>query len=309
MLITIFYFLALIVNRCQRKKSASGVATMSKLFNFVSSILLPTILLVFLFIPAQAAVHPLQEIESDGVIQIGVKTDYKPFGFLNEQGDIVGFGPDLARHIANSLDVKLDLVPVQSSNRIMFLRKGRIDLILATMLVTETRAKQVSYVKPYYNAGGGTILVSDEKAKNIKSWNDVEGMTLCGTQGSLFNKTVAMKYGADVKAFPSTTQVQSAVLNGVCAGILQDNILLALMKENSSDWNDYSMPLPVLKFYPWGMAIKKPYKDTALWDKLSDVIKHLYADGTIVDLNEKWGLPKSSYMLKRQEKYRTEFSK
>src|SRR5665647_383017 len=81
------------------------------------------------------AVHAdaISNIKEKGVLVVGAKADYRPFGFLDPSGKIVGFEPDLAADIAKRLGVKLELVPVVSSNRIQYLQQGKIDLMIATL--------------------------------------------------------------------------------------------------------------------------------------------------------------------------------
>ena len=69
---------------------------------------------------APAAAQTLEKIKQRGVIVVGSKADYKPFGFRDPSGAIVGFEPDIARLVAERLGVKLELEPVVSSNRMSY---------------------------------------------------------------------------------------------------------------------------------------------------------------------------------------------
>src|SRR6478735_6935696 len=81
----------------------------------------------------RANADDLATIRQRGTLVVGVKADYRPFGFRSPSGEIVGIEPALAADVAQSLGVKLELVPVVASNRIQFLQQGKIDLIIATM--------------------------------------------------------------------------------------------------------------------------------------------------------------------------------
>src|SRR5256885_17065622 len=74
---------------------------------------------------APAAAQTLEKIKQRGVLVVGTKADYKPFGFRDPSGAIVGFEPDIARLVADKLGVKLELEPVVSSNRMQFLQQGK----------------------------------------------------------------------------------------------------------------------------------------------------------------------------------------
>lgn len=75
----------------------------------------------------------LRIIQERGTLIVGVKTDYPPWSYYNEAGEIVGLEPDLAQDIADRLNVNLQLVGVTSSNRISRLESGAIDVLIATM--------------------------------------------------------------------------------------------------------------------------------------------------------------------------------
>ncbi len=54
--------------------------------------------------PAHAQ-DELQQIKSKGVLTVGVKADYPPFGYREPDGTINGIEPDLARDLAKRLGV------------------------------------------------------------------------------------------------------------------------------------------------------------------------------------------------------------
>ena len=95
-----------------------------------------------------ASADALDDIKKKGVLVVGTKADYRPFGYLDPSGKIVGFEPDLAADVAKRLGVKLELVPVVASNRIQFLQQGKIDMMIATMSDTPERRKIVDIIEP-----------------------------------------------------------------------------------------------------------------------------------------------------------------
>src|SRR5215472_2541425 len=149
----------------------------------------------------------LDKIKQRGVIVVGTKADYKPFGFRDPAGNIVGFEPDLAKDVADRLGVKLVLEPVVSSNRMQFLQQGKIDLMIATMNDTAERRKVVGIVEPDYYASGVNVLAV--KKAGLKSWEQLKDQKICGIQGAWYNKPIAEKYGADIVAFKGTAEAET----------------------------------------------------------------------------------------------------
>ncbi len=70
---------------------------------------------------ADAANERFMKVMERGKIVVGVKADYKPWGFRDTDGNLVGMEIDMAQDVADALGVELELVPVQSSNRMQFL--------------------------------------------------------------------------------------------------------------------------------------------------------------------------------------------
>ena len=62
-----------------------------------------------------------KKVMERGKVVIGVKADYKPWGFRDESGALVGMEIDMAMDVAAKMGVEAELVPVQSSNRMQFL--------------------------------------------------------------------------------------------------------------------------------------------------------------------------------------------
>ncbi len=134
---------------------------------------------------APAAAQTLDKIKQRGVIVVGSKADYKPFGFRDPAGNIVGFEPDLARDVADRLGAKLELEPVVSSNRMQFLQQGKIDLMIATMNDTAERRKTVGIIEPDYYASGVNVLAL--KKAGLKTWEQLKDQKVCGIQGAWYN--------------------------------------------------------------------------------------------------------------------------
>ena len=122
----------------------------------------------FALAAAPAAAQTLEKIKARGTLIVGTKADYKPFGFRDPSGAIVGFEPDIARLVAEKLGVKLELEPVVSSHRMQNLQQGKIDLMLATKTAKPDRRQIVGIIEPLYFASGVNVLAN--KKANLKSW-------------------------------------------------------------------------------------------------------------------------------------------
>jgi polar amino acid transport system substrate-binding protein len=96
---------------------------------------------------ASAFAGTLDDIKAKGMLTVGVKADYPPYGYRDSSGAII-LEPDLAADTAKRLGEKLEPVPVVASNRMQFVQQGKIDLLIATMAINEERRKAVGIVEP-----------------------------------------------------------------------------------------------------------------------------------------------------------------
>src|SRR5215471_8795054 len=177
-----------------------------------------------------ASAQTLDKIKQRGALVVGTKADYKPYGFRDPNGAIVGFEPDLAKDVADRL-------------------KGKLDLMLATMNVTDERRKIVGIVDPSYYASGVNVFAVKKAA--LKNWDQLKGQKICGIQGAWYNKEVAEKYGAEIVAFKGQTEAENALLQGNCIGWLYDDTAF-IERLSEPKWAAFEMPLETILVSPWG---------------------------------------------------------
>jgi polar amino acid transport system substrate-binding protein len=243
------------------------------------------------------AAQTLEKIKERGVLVVGTKADYKPFGFRDPTGAIIGFEPDLAKDVADRLGVKLQVEPVVSANRMQFLQQGKIDLMLATMNVTDERRKTVGIVEPSYYASGVNVFANRKAA--LKRWEELKGQKVCGIQGAFFNKYVGEKYGADIVAFRGQQEAETALAQGNCIAWLYDDTAFA---ERLADpkWAGFEMPLETILTEPWGAAVRLEERDGPWGQFMAKTIADWHRSGKLVGLEKKWNITPSAFLKKAQ---------
>ena len=244
---------------------------------------------------AGASAQTLDKIKSRGVLVVGTKADYKPFGFRDPSGAIVGFEPDIGKEVADKLGVKLELEPVVSSNRMQFLQQGKIDLMIATMNDKPDRRQVVGIIDPLYYASGVNVLASRKAA--LKNWEQLKGQKVCGIQGAWYNKPVAEKYGADFIAFKGQTEAEVALQQGNCVGWVYDDTAFAERLADAK-WKDYEMPLETILEEPWGVAVKLEERDGPWGQFVAKTLEDMHRSGRMIELEKKWNIPASAYLKK-----------
>ena len=106
---------------------------------------------------ADSRVRTLQDIKDSGTLVIGVFSDKKPFGYVDENGDYQGYDVYFARRLAQDLGVELKLVSVDAPNRVEYLTSAKVDIILANFTVPPARAEVVDFALPYMKVALGVV--------------------------------------------------------------------------------------------------------------------------------------------------------
>ncbi len=237
-----------------------------------------------------ARADDLAAIKQRGTLIVGVKADYPPFGFRSDSGEIVGIEPALAANVADTLGVKLELVPVTAANRIQLLEEGKIDLIIATMNGTLDRRQEIDIVKPSYYAAGYNVMVP--KSMKLTSWADLKGKTVCGIRAAYYNYEATMDFELHVTEFPGTSDALAALKQGRCVGLLYDDAAIE-GEMLQPEWREYDMPLESREVQPWGLGVRKNQPEWAGY--LSRTVQKWAADGTILDLETKYHIKHATF--------------
>ena len=250
---------------------------------------------------ANAANDRFKAVLEKGKLVVGVKADYKPWGFRNESGEIVGMEIDMAKDVADKLGVELELVSVQSSNRMQFLEQGKIDLMIATMSDREDRRKIVGIPKPAYYTSGTNVLAP--KAIGMKDWTELKDKPVCGKQGAFYNQVVEERYGAKIVAFTGNAEAKQALRDKKClAWVYDDSSIMADLA--SGQWDDFEMPLKTEDDNPWALAVPVEEVD-GIWGRfMSGMIVNWHESGQLVEWEKKWGIQPTQYLADQQERFK-----
>ena len=247
-----------------------------------------------------SAADGVDAIKARGTLIVGVKADYKPFGFRDPSGAIIGLEPDLAADLAKRLGVKLELVPVVSANRIEFLQQGKVDLLIATLSDKPERRRVVQGIDPQYYSDFVNVLLP--KTSGITDWAQLKGKPLCATSGAWYNKDVARTYGAEIVAFDGSEKPLFALKQGNCLGYVYDQSMLQ-GKLLDDDWKaGYALPLTGILDAPWMMAVA--LGNTTLQKMVEDATKDWMKTGFVVAGERKWGIEPTAYSKAMHEKYK-----
>jgi ABC-type amino acid transport substrate-binding protein len=227
----------------------------------------------------------LQHVTARGKLIAGVRTDFPPMGFVDKEGMNRGLDVDIAKFLSKRLfgnEEAVDFITVTAGDRIHFLTSGKVDILLASMTITEERKKVIDFSTPYFISG---LLILVPENSRIKKYQDLAGKkvaTIVGTTGDKAIKELVPT--AERIRFQRNPEALKALLDRQVDAFVQDDVLLIEMEEKS----------PKLKRANWkpfrpayyGLGVRKG--DEEWLNFVNASLRDLKKSGEYEKLLEKW---------------------
>ena len=224
----------------------------------------------------------LDNITRSGVLKVAVPEDYPPFGSVGPDMQPQGYDIDTAAVLARSMNVKLQLVPVDSANRIPYLQTGKVDLVISSLGKTPDREKVIDFSTAYAPYYQGVFGPADIK---VSSPADLTGISVGATRGALEEIALTqMAPNATIKRFEDNNATIAAFLSGQVQLIAAGNIVAAAI--NAKNPPRRLEPKFVIKDSPCFVGMNK--NESRLMQKVNAAIAQAKADGTFNTMSKKW---------------------
>ncbi|ELG2044373.1 transporter substrate-binding domain-containing protein [Vibrio fluvialis] len=251
-----------------------------KLFAAMSSVLMSASLL---FGATTAQADQLESVQQKGVLKVAVPQDFPPFGSVGTDLKPHGYDIDMAAYLAQKLDVKLELVPVTSANRIPYLQTGKVDLVISSMGKNAEREKVIDFSAAYAPFYLGVFGSSDE---TVTSAQDLSGKTIGVTRGSVEDLELSKIAPSDatIKRFEDNNATLSSFLSGQVSLIATGNLVVTEIATR------YPAKAPQTKFLlknsPCYVGVMKG--EEALLKEVKRLITEAKQDGVLEGFSQKW---------------------
>lgn len=228
----------------------------------------------------------LGKIKERGKLVVGVKYDTKLFGLKDPaSGNVEGFDIDISKAIAKHIfgdENALELKEVTSKTRIPMLNNGEIDMIVATMTITEERKKEVDFSDVYFQAGQSLLVKKGSPITGIESLT--ADSTVLGSKGSTSVKNIREKVeGIKVLEFDNYQDAFNALKAGQGDTLTTDDAILYGMAAQDPNFEVVGKPFTD---EPYGIAVQKGNADIV--QAINDTLKELHDSGEYDKIYEKW---------------------
>lgn len=236
-------------------------------------------------------VSTISRIKNRGVLMVGTTGDYRPLTFLDKDGNYWGFDIELAKILAEKLEVKIQFVPTSwpTLTADVLSDSQKFDLALGGITITDKRCESMLMSEGYL-ANGKTILCQTVAVSRFHSLEDMDKpevrvMINPGGTNELFAKENLPH--ATLIVHQKNEEIPSLIAEGE-ADIMITEITEAPYYINSD--NRLAAPLLNTPFTHSFIGVLMCKGQEDLLEMINDLIKKMKADGSLRQLHEKYGL-------------------
>lgn len=230
--------------------------------------------------PTFAEGSTMAKLADAGKITIGTKFDQPLFGQAGPDGKPAGFDVEIGKLMAAALGIKADdieWVETVSANREPFIQNGKVDLVVATYTINDTRKEVVDFAGPYYVAGQALMVTADNE--DITGEDSLEGKKVASVEGSTPAQYMTDNHPeAELSTFDTYSNCVTALLNGQVDAVTTDNVILAGFVAADKDKLKLVGDGATFTEEPYGIGMKKGDDDFRTF--LNDTLQAAYDDGS-----------------------------
>jgi polar amino acid transport system substrate-binding protein len=221
-------------------------------------------------------------------LKVGAAFPDPPFNGMSGNG---GLDIDLMTEIAKALGATAEFVPYDGAdfNGIFdALNAGAYDCVTAGTTVTPERETKAQFVPPYL-ISGQSLAVDTTRLPNVKSIDDLAGLTIGVQQGNtsqpIAEELVAQGKAAKVRVYDYGT-IRTALTDlttGACDAFMKlAPVLTELVKRIAG------VEVVQRRISVENIAIALPLADQALFSRITVAQEELEQDGTLQQIRRKW---------------------
>ncbi|MGI4846927.1 MAG: transporter substrate-binding domain-containing protein [Janthinobacterium lividum] len=236
-----------------------------------------------LLLSPAARADALDDITKAGVLRVAVPQDFPPFGSVSSDMKSQGLDIDVAQLVASKMGVKLELVPVTSTNRVPYLQTRKVDLVISSMGKNAEREKVIDFTDAYAPFFNGVFGPADQK---VSTAADLAGKTIGVTRGSVEDLELSkvLPASATVKRYEDNNGTISAFLSNQVQLVATGNVIAAAILEKNPGKKPETKFL--IKDSPCFIGLNKD--EPKLKAKVNAILAEAKKDGALNTVSMKW---------------------
>jgi ABC-type amino acid transport substrate-binding protein len=197
----------------------------------------------------------------------------------------MGFDIDLAKVLGRGLFVNeeaVEFIAVTTGDRIFILNSRKVDILAASMTITEERKKVVDFSIPYFMSGH--LILVPRKSKILR-YQDLAGKRVATILGSTGDAAIKKLVPTAIRVqLKGTAEALQALKDGRVEAFVQDDVLLIEVEKKNPElkiagWKPFEPA-------PCGLAVRKG--DREWLEFINATLRKMKTSGEYKNLLEKW---------------------
>lgn len=238
-----------------------------------------------------AAIGPDDEASSDLprrlVLRFVTESDFPPFNFYDEEGQLTGFNVDLARSICLEAKAACDIQVKPWDELMLALRRSEADAAIAAHRVTAKALQQVDFSMPYLFTPGRFAVRRDAEKRDVTP-EGLEGQRIAVIRGSAHEAFLKTFFrDSRIEVHPSSDSARDALADGKIDYLFDDGISLSFWLNGTLSRQCCEFrggPFLEAKFFGDGIAVAIRKNDRQMKELIDRSIVGLRESGRLEEL-------------------------
>lgn len=237
----------------------------------------------------------LKKIQAEHVVIIGYRDASIPFSYYDAQQKPIGYSIDVANLIIQRIkaqlklaDLKVEMIPITSQNRISLLQNGTIDFECTTTTNNAVRAQQVDFSNSFFVIGTRLLV---KKNSGIRDFADLKGKTVVVGAGTTSEKiirsmNVEESLGMNIISAKDHSESFLMLSTGRAKAMMMDDALLAGERAKTRNPGDYEIVGKPQSSEAYGCMLRR--NDAPLKAVMDAAIADAEQSGVAAKIYERW---------------------
>ena len=229
----------------------------------------------------------LDRIQQRGELIVGTMGNMPPLNMTAKDGEIFGLEPDLARMVAEAMNVRIKFVTKPFNELLPALEAGEVDMVLSGMTITPKRNLKVAFVGPYFISGKAFLT----KIKTIAYADEATDANNPNTKIVALKDSTSQAFAE--KYLDKTTLYTTGTYDEAVNMVLQDKVQAMIADYPICVVSVFRYPdagllsvVTQLTYEPIGIAI--PANDPLLMNWTYNTLNNIEGSGMLDELKLKW---------------------
>ncbi len=224
-------------------------------------------------------------MQARGTWRVGLDPSFPPFEMLDEAGNPVGYDVDLARRIAQTWGLEVEIVALGFDSLLDAVQAGKIDSIVSALPYDPRATREIAYSSPYFEAGVRLAVRAGSPISGVAGLDGAAVAVEWGSMSDMVGRRLQREGSAlELVPYASADEAAAALADDPAIdALLADNVTL---RQTQGQGAAIDAAGPALESNAYVIASAR--EATTLHENIEQALATLRADGVLVELEDRW---------------------